>query len=173
MIQLHTIIISARLRALSSVTGAAVFSFVAPVLPYGALCTAVVIADLLSARLLAHRVRKRHPAAGRSPASRFSSRRLGDTVMTLARVYGLLLLAHGVDLVILGDATGAASLRFASGLVCFWQLWSILENESSANDSAWARIAQRIMIDKTERHLGIDLHELRKDDHNSTVQKES
>ena len=161
MIHLQSIIISDRLRALTSVCGAATFSFVAPVLPYGAICTAMVVADLLSARMLARRVRRRHPLPDRPPSTRFSSRRFGETLMTLVRVYALLLLAHGVDLVIIGADSGLSLLRFAAGLVCFWQLWSILENESSANDSAWARIAQRIMIDKTERHLGIDLPELK------------
>lgn len=39
----------------------------------------------------------------------------------------------------------------------------MLENESSCNDAKWAKIAQRIMVDKTERHFDIDLHELKEE----------
>ena len=48
-----------------------------------------------------------------------------------------------------------------AGAVCFWQFWSMLENESSCNDAKWAKIAQRILVDKTARHFDIDLDELK------------
>lgn len=155
---IHNIHFSFYLKSSVTAAGAAVAAFTAPVLPYGAICTAMITADLISARMLARRLRRR-PATPVS-ATKFSSRRLGDTVMTLIRSYALLLLSHGIDLVIICSTQPFSMLRFSAGLICFWQLWSILENESSANDAPWARIAQRILIDKTERHLGIDLHEL-------------
>ncbi|MDE5567949.1 MAG: hypothetical protein K2J12_05855 [Muribaculaceae bacterium] len=147
-------------KAISTISAASVMAFVGPVVPYGAICTAMIVADLLSARMLARRVRRRTAAGATCEALKFSSRRLGATVVTLVKTYALLLLAHGVDVVIIADAAPLSLLRFCAALICFWQLWSILENESSANNSTWARIAQRILIDKTERHLGIDLREL-------------
>jgi len=42
----------------------------------------------------------------------------------------------------------------------------MLENESSCNDARWADVAQRIMVDKTERHFDIDLHELKHPERN-------
>jgi hypothetical protein len=48
-----------------------------------------------------------------------------------------------------------------AGIVIFWQLYSILENESSCNDAKWAKVLQKIMIDKTERHFDVDLSILR------------
>ena len=51
--------------------------------------------------------------------------------------------------------------NYVSLVFCFIQIWSILENESSMNDKPWAKIAQRIMVDKAERHFDIDLHELK------------
>ena len=50
--------------------------------------------------------------------------------------------------------------KVAAGAICFWQLWSILENESSCNGSKWAKILQRVLVDKTSRHFDIDLSEL-------------
>ncbi|MDE6702955.1 MAG: hypothetical protein K2K00_04680 [Muribaculaceae bacterium] len=147
-------------KSLSTISAASVMAFVGPVVPYGAICTAMIVADLLSARMLARRVRRRAAAGATCEALKFSSRRFGATVVTLVKTYALLLLAHGVDVVIIDDAP-LSLLRFCAALICFWQLWSILENESSANSSTWARIAQRILIDKTERHLGIDLRDLK------------
>lgn len=148
-------------KTVATISAASVMAFVGPVVPYGAICTAMIVADLLSARMLARRVRRRVANDVANPdALKFSSRRFGATVVTLVKTYALLLLAHGVDVVIIANAAPLSLLRFCAALICFWQLWSILENESSANNSTWARIAQRILIDKTERHLGIDLREL-------------
>lgn len=156
-----------KMKSLSTVSAASVMAFIGPVLPYGAICTAMIVADLLSARMLARRVR-RHAAGVATPdALKFSSRRLASTVVTLVKTYALLLLAHGVDTVIIAGDVPLSLLRFCAALICFWQMWSILENESSANNSTWARIAQRILIDKTSRHLGVDFDELKDNMHGS------
>ena len=148
-------------KSISTVSAASVMAFVGPVVPYGVICTAMIIADLISARMLAHRVRRRSSCGVKPKSLKFSSRRFGATVVTLVKTYALLLLAHGVDTVIIAGDAQLSLLRFCAALICFWQLWSILENESSANDSTWARITQRILIDKTERHLGLDLSDLK------------
>ena len=44
--------------------------------------------------------------------------------------------------------------------MCFWQGCSIIENEASANASPWAKIAGKILVDKTSRHLGIEPEDL-------------
>lgn len=54
--------------------------------------------------------------------------------------------------------------KIAAGAICFWQIWSILENESSCSDAKWAKIAQKILVDKTSRHLNIDLTDLNNTD---------
>lgn len=146
------------IKTVVSVGAASVAAFVAPVMPYGWLCSAMVMADFVSAMMLVRRLRKRD---GAQRVRRFSSWRFRSTLVTLAKVYALLLLAHGVDVVIIGEDGAVSLLRFAAALVCFWQFWSILENEASANAAPWARIAQRILIDKTARHLNIDLSELK------------
>jgi hypothetical protein len=57
--------------------------------------------------------------------------------------------------------------KVAAGAICFWQLWSILENESSCNDAKWAKVLQKILVDKTSRHFDIDLSDLTSDDKNN------
>ena len=152
---------SEKLRVIAAVSGGAIASFAAPVLPYGAICSAMVLADFVSARMLARRLRRKYKGKPAGDKVKFSSRRFGRSIMSLAKVYALLLLSHGIDAVIIGEWTAFSALRFSAGLVCFWQFWSILENEASANDAQWARLAQRILVDKTSRHLGIDLEELK------------
>lgn len=65
-----------------------------------------------------------------------------------------------IDTVIVCDIMSEGLTRISAALVCFWQTLSILENEATASDARWARIARRILVDKTGRHLGIDLGEL-------------
>lgn len=143
------------------VAGAAIASFVGPVLPYGWICTAMVVADFISARMLARRIGRRLDKNVRHDQVKFSSRKFGTTIVSLLKIYALLLLSHGVDGTIIGDGGPVSILRFSAALVCFWQFWSILENEASANNASWARIAQKILIDKTQRHLDIDLSDIR------------
>jgi hypothetical protein len=53
-----------------------------------------------------------------------------------------------------------------SGALVFWQVWSILENESSCRseqDAKLWKLLQRVMVDKTSRHFDVDLSELKDD----------
>ena len=81
-------------------------------------------------------------------------------------MYGLILLAYLVENVVF-EGMNMRLPNIAAGAVCFWQLCSILENEASCNNSKWARIARRILIDKTARHFDIDLNELKHTDNES------
>ena len=150
------------LRVAAAAAGAWLWAAAAPALPFGAVCTLMVMADVISARRLARRLRRKYP--GQAPRLRFSSARFSKVISTLMRVYGLLILAAMVDSVVL-TASGLL-LRFAAGAVCFWQAVSILENEASANGSRWARMLRRVLIDKTERYLDITLDELKGNDNN-------
>jgi hypothetical protein len=64
---------------------------------------------------------------------------------------------------ITGDLIDLA--KVAAGAVCFWQLWSIIENETSCretDDEGWAKflkVIRKIFVDKTSRHFNVDLTE--------------
>ena len=81
-------------------------------------------------------------------------------ISTLVRVYLALVLAAAIqNLVVEGMAgipTGFNCVKFVTGVVCFRQLMSVLENESTCSDAAWARRARRYLIDKSARYLGLD-----------------
>ena len=88
------------------------------------------------------------------------SRYAGRVFVTLIKVYALTILAYLVQTFIL-EGLPIKLANIVAAAVCFWQFWSMLENESSCNDAKWAKIAQRILVDKTERHFDIDLSELK------------
>lgn len=153
------------LRTVAATLGGVFMTVAMPVLPYAGLCTAMVLADGVTAWSLGRRVARRCGQAARKDAGRLQSRGLGVMLVTLAKVYALLLLASAVDIVIVqgADPDAVASLlptggshpvlRFCAGAVCFWQAVSVLENEAACSDARWARIARRFLIDKARRHL--------------------
>lgn len=137
----------------------AVCTALAPTLPYIILCTVAVLADCLSAWMLSRRVKKAYPAEADRETGKFKSYHFGKTIWTLLCVYMLLIFAYFLDMYVTSTLPFNA-LKVAAGAVIFWQAWSILENASSCNGAKWAKILQQIMVDKTERHLDIDLSAL-------------
>lgn len=140
----------------------AVGAALSPTLPYILLCTAAVLFDCLTAWQLGKRVRKEHPEMTSKDCGKFSSRYFRAVLITLAQVYALLIFAHFLHIYVTDSLFDA--LKLAAGLVIGWQCWSILENMSSCNGAKWAEILQSVMIDKTERHLDIDLSKLKNKD---------
>lgn len=120
-------------------------------LPYAALCTAMVVADMVTAWSLGRRVRARYGSAA-PEAGKLRSQRLGTMAVTLGKVYALLVVAAAAD-ALLFAGTPVHAVRYAAGAVCLWQAVSVLENEASCSDSRWARIARRWLVDKARRHM--------------------
>ena len=140
--------------------GAALFglaAYIEPTLPFMAVCTLAVLYDVVSAWRLARRASTAQPDKA---SGKFKSSAMGKVLVTLTKVYGLILLAYLVENIVF-EGMNMRLPNIAAGAVCFWQLCSILENEASCNNSKWARIARRILIDKTARHFDIDLNELK------------
>ena len=145
-------------KHIMGVMGACV-AMIRPTFPFILVCTLAVLADCFTAWSLSRRVKKRFPGAN---DGKFKSNYAGRVFITLIKVYSLTILVHLIDAMVFPEI--ALHLpQVVAGAVCFWQIWSMLENESSCNDAKWAKIAQRIMVDKTERHFDIDLHELKEE----------
>lgn len=136
----------------------AIFAIVEPTVPFIVVCTFAIFADCYTAWALSRRVLRRHPGVN---DGKFKSNYAGRIFITLLKVYVLIVLAFLIETYIFEGLPIKLS-NIVAGAICFWQVWSILENESSCNDARWAEIAQRILIDKTERHFDVKLGELRK-----------
>ncbi len=140
--------------------GGALATALAPTLPYVLLCTAAVLADCLSAFLLSRRAHRSLPRQASPDAAKFKSHHFGSTIITLMQVYALLIFAYYLH-VYVTSSLPVDALKLAAGAVIFWQGWSILENMSSCNGARWAKVLQKIMVDKTARHFDVDLSELK------------
>ena len=138
----------------------AIIAYLEPTIPFLLVCTFAVLCDCWSAWSLARRVRDRHPDKA---DGKFKSDGFGRIFVTLLKVYAITVLAYMIQEHVMTFEIGLPNI--VAGAVCFWQLWSILENESSCNDAAWAKLAQKILVDKTERHFNIDLSDLKKNNH--------
>lgn len=120
-----------------------------PALPMATACTAMVLADVWSARRLAARLGHKIPSARQQ--LKFSSARFGKVVRTLIKVYAAVALASLVENVVIGEWMHL--LKFVAAIICFWQAVSIIENEASCNSHPWARILARSLVDKTSRYI--------------------
>ena len=136
----------------------AVWSAIEPQLHFVIICLIAMLMDCVSAWHLNYRVRKRY--GNKAADGKFKSASFGKVFVNIIKVMAMLVLAGLLQKHVFEDLPIRLS-NIIAGAVCFWQIWSILENESSCNDAKWAKIAQRIMIDKTARHFNIDLHELK------------
>jgi hypothetical protein len=52
------------------------------------------------------------------------------------------------------------AVRWVVGFFFVYQGWSILENWSSENDAKFARVIQRIVVNKAERHFDIEIKDI-------------
>lgn len=138
-------------------TMGAIVALLQPTVPFIVICTIAIVCDCYTAWSLSRRVKKKHPGAN---DGKFKSKYAGRVFLTLIKVYTLTILAFLIETYIF-EGLPVKLANIVAGAVCFWQVWSMLENESSCNDAKWAKIAQRILVDKTERHFEIDLSELK------------
>jgi len=153
-------------QILFAMLGAA-WAFLQPMFPFAIICVLLILADCYSAWELSKRVKAKFPEQA---TGKFKSQEMGKVFVTMIKVFAAIILAALVESIIFEEADIKLP-NIVAGAVCFWQVWSILENESSCNNAKWAKVCQKIMIDKTERHFDIDLSDLkdpedRKREHN-------
>lgn len=134
------------------------FAFIQPTWPFVLVTTLAVLADCYTAWALSRRVKRKHPEAN---DGKFKSRYAGKVIGTLIKIYALIIISYLIEVFIF-EGLPIRLANIAAGAVCFWQVWSVLENESSCNEARWAKVVQHVMVDKAERHFDIDLSELKK-----------
>jgi hypothetical protein len=129
--------------------------------PFVLICFLVTAFDCYSAFALSRRVRKKYPEANDGKfKSKYAKKIFGD----LLEVSALIVLAALIDRYIIPGEYVVFLPNIVAGMFCFAQVWSALENSSSENDSKWAKLLQRIMVNKAERHFDVPLRDLLSDD---------
>lgn len=137
-----------------------IFGFFSPTIPFAGVIIAFIIADCLSAFDLSRRLRKKHPE---QVTGKFQSKHAMKMVKTFLQMYGAVLLAQLVEQYVIPMHKFSLP-NYTAFVFCAVQAWSILENISSENGQAWARLLQKFMVNKAKRHFDIDLDELKENE---------
>lgn len=151
--------ISEILRWIFAAIGATI-AILEPTFPYILICTLMILADCYTAWSLSRRARKAYPNRVSNDGKKFKSHHFGAVILTIIKAWALIIMSYLMQRYIIYGMPIDLT-KVAAGAICFWQLWSILENESSCNGAKWAIILQKILVDKTSRHFDIDLNELK------------
>ena len=132
------------------------------------LLTVVVVVFILyvawTAFKLDKRVRTAYPDKTQRKQAKFTSFAFGKVVkQTIPKRLMLIILAFLEEHWVFIHVTIPLSY-VVTGAICFEQFRSILENESSCrteSESRFWKLMQQIMVDKTERHLDVNLDKLK------------
>nr|DAK42360.1 MAG TPA: holin [Caudoviricetes sp.] len=134
-----------------------------PTFPLASVAVLFILYDSYTAYKLSKRVHKQYPEDSKGDG-KFTSFAFGKTVrVTIPTRLALIFLAYLVEHFVFNHSFVPLAMMI-TGAICFEQFVSILENESSCRagkDGRFWKMLRRVLIDKTERHLGITLDELK------------
>lgn len=150
-------IISVGSRVVLFLVGA-VWGLLEPTIPFAGICLFAILTDCFTAYRLGQRVKKQNPKAAPDEA-KFKSSYARRMFYTLCIVYACTVLGWLID-TYMYPFINLYLANIISGGFCLVQLLSILENESSCNDAGWAKVLQRVLVNKAARHLEIDAKDL-------------
>lgn len=134
--------------------------WIEPTVPFIFTCAFAVLIDCFTAWRLNRRIRKKY--SKEVADGKLKSSHMSKMISDLVVVFLCIVLAHHVDISLLAHWGGIHLANYVAAVFCLTQIVSILENESSCNGATWAIVAQKILADKTNRHLEIDITEFEK-----------
>ena len=121
--------------------------YIEPSLNYISVCFFALVLDCYTAWRCNRRIYSRYrEAIKRNPKCKMDGKLRSKKMAKMVQDFSVLIMAI-----------------FLAVIYCSVQFVSILENESTCNGAAWARVVQKIVADKTERHFNIKLKELMAD----------
>ena len=136
----------------------ALWGLLEPTIPFAGICLFAILVDCVTAYRLGKRVKAQNPKAAADEA-KFRSNYARRMFYTLCIVYACTILGWLIDTHMFPFADLYLA-SFISGGFCLVQLLSILENESSCNDARWAKVLQKVLVNKAARHLDIEPEDL-------------
>ena len=136
-----------------------------PTFPLIIVAVIFILYDAFTAFQLDKRVHVKYPDKTQRQQAKFDSFKFARVIRhTIPKRLTLILLAYLVEHWVFIHVEIPLSY-VATGVICFEQLWSILENESSCRseeDGYFYKVLQKIMVDKTERHFDVNLEDFKK-----------
>lgn len=131
-----------------------------PTFPLIIVAIIFIVYDAWTAYQLDKRVHKMYPEKTQREKAKFTSFAFGKVIRsTIPKRLWLIVLAFMVERWVFTFVEIPLSY-IVTGIICFEQAWSILENESSCReeaDSRFWKMLQKIMVDKTARHFDVDI----------------
>jgi uncharacterized membrane protein YwzB len=138
-----------------------------PTFPLIVVAIIFIVYDALTAYQLDKRVKKKYPKKTQRKAAKFTSFAFGKVIKsTIPKRLWLILLAYLCEHWVFIHVSIPLSY-IVTGVICFEQAWSIMENESSCREESESRfwkLLQKVMVDKTERHFDVNLDDLKEKD---------
>lgn len=135
-----------------------------PAFPLAMVVVVFILYVAWTAFKLDKRVRTAYPDKTQRKQAKFTSFAFGKVVkQTIPKRLMLIILAFLAEHWVFIHVTIPLSY-VVTGAICFEQFWSILKNESSCrpeSESRFWKLMQQIMVDKTERHLDVNLDKLK------------
>lgn len=131
-----------------------------PTFPLIIVAVVFIVYDAYTAYQLDKRVKLAYPDKAQRKKAKFTSFAFGKVIKkTIPKRLWLIILAYLVERWVFKHVAIPFSYVI-TGIICFEQAWSILENESSCREeyeSRFWKLLQKIMVDKTERHFDVNL----------------
>lgn len=136
-----------------------------PTFPLIIVTVIFIVYDAFTAYQLDKRVHEKYPDKVQREKAKFNSFQFSHVIChTIPKRLALIFLAYLLEHWVFIHVEIPLSY-VATGVICFEQLWSILENESSCRseeEGKFYKILQKIMVDKTERHFDVNLADFKK-----------
>lgn len=142
-----------------------IWCYIQPNINFVAVCFAALLLDCFTAWRCNRRIYSKYREAIKhnkkcTADGKLKSRKMAKMVQDFSVLILAIFLASLVEKTLLGHLAPLYLANYLSAIYCVVQFISILENESTCNGAAWARVLQKILADKTERHLNINIEEL-------------
>lgn len=155
-------------RILCAIIGV-IWCYIEPTLNYLLICFFAIAIDCYTAWQCNRRIyAKYREAIKRNPNcktdGKLKSQKMKRIISDIIKIGLCLVLINHVETDILGHLGNLYLTNYVAAIFCIIQFVSILENESTCNGAPWARVLQKIVADKTERHFNIKLKELMEED---------
>lgn len=140
--------------------------YVQPTLNFAGICFLALLLDCFTAWRCNRRIYAKYKEAIQKNPNctmddKLRSRKMAKMVLDFSVLIFAIFLATLVETKLLSHLGNLYLANYLAAIYCVVQFVSVLENESTCNGAAWAKVLQRIVADKTERHLNITKDELK------------
>lgn len=136
-----------------SIALAGIVGIIQETVPFAFVLLFAIMLDCISAFDLSRRLKRKYPE---KVTGKFRSEYALKILRTFLEMYSVVTLVELVEIYVIPMHQYNIT-NYTAALFCGIQLWSILENISSENEKSWAKILQKIMVNKAERHFDIKL----------------